>query len=136
MFPWTLGAAFADTAASWLWNEIQASLKAEEGKMVRFYKFIDRDELMDRNAPVHRAFVHIIADADTTCTISFNNATLGVFTGGYDNKTYPRIPIELPTVAPFFLVDVLWTPGMKFPGVRNEISGRPDFRASRACIQN
>ena len=102
MYPWALGAAFADTSASWIWNEIQTSLHAQEGKIVRFYKFIDRDQLMDRNAPVHRAFLHIIADADTTCTISFNNATLGVFTGGYDNKTYPRIPIELPKVVPFF----------------------------------
>ena len=102
MYPWVLGAAFADITAAWIWNE-QASgagLSARAGEVVRFYKFIDRDRLMERDAPCHRALLHIIADGDTACKVRFNNVTLGVFTGGYDNKNYTKLPVDLCQVHP------------------------------------
>lgn len=95
MYPWVLGAAFADITAAWIWNEQGAGFSARAGEVVRFYKIIDRDRLMERDAPCHRALLHIIADGDTACKVRFNNATLGVFTGGYDNKNYTKLPVDL-----------------------------------------
>ena len=100
--PWTQGLStgFADVTASWIWNEHGAGLSARAGEVVRFYRFIDRDRLMERDAPSHRALLHIIADGDTACTVRFNNATLGVFTGGYDNKNYTKYAVDLSQVHP------------------------------------
>ena len=67
--------------------------------IVRFYKIIDRDILMERTAPAHRAVVHLIADGDTTCTVYLNDLFLGEFTGGFDTSNYTRIDVELSQVA-------------------------------------
>ena len=100
MYPWVLGAAFADMTAAWIWNEQGAGLGARAGEVVRFYKFIDRDGLMERDAPCHRALLHIIADGDTSCKIRLNNVTLGISTGGYDTKNYTKLPVDLCQVHP------------------------------------
>ena len=101
MYPWTevlSQARFADVAASWIWNERDAAMGASTGELVRFYKIIDRDAIIERTAPAHRSVVHLIADGDTTCTIYLNNLLLGVFTGGFDTSNYTRIDVELSQV--------------------------------------
>jgi hypothetical protein len=101
MYPWAdviSQARFADVTASWIWNEPTAALAARTGEIVRFYKIIDRDAMIERTSPAHRAVVHLIADGDTTCTIYLNNFLLGEFTGGFDTSNYTRIHVELSQV--------------------------------------
>ena len=102
MYPWTevvAQAKFADVTASWIWNEPGAAMGARTGEIVRFYKIIDRDAIIERNSPAHRAVVHLIADGDTTCAVYLNNLFLGEFTGGFDTANYTRINVELSQVA-------------------------------------
>ena len=109
--PWSPDIDFADQEAYWIWNKVGASLpdfakENPDSNVVSFFKIIDRDVLMPRTSLSQKAILHIIADGDTTCTVNFNNVTLGVFTGGFDLRDYPRIPVDIPQV---FLFSYFYT---------------------------